>query len=65
MTANELGRMVGQRGTINVSPGSMRMAVIVLDAKTTYGEDRLLVMPVAGTGQVWVAAFRFVRDDHA
>ena len=52
MTANQMSVAVGQR--VQLRTGSLRVDCTVLDAKTAWGNVRLLVEPVAGTGQQWV-----------
>lgn len=42
-------------GTVNwISLGSITVEVTILDYKCSWGKDRWLVTPVAGTGETWV-----------
>lgn len=45
-------KYVGKKGTIFA--GGLSVQVKVKDVKTSYGRDRYLVTPVAGSGEVWV-----------
>ena len=44
--------LIGKTGTIHM--GAMAVYVKILDAKTAYGVERVLVTPVAGEGSQWV-----------
>ena len=55
-TAQELGALVGQRGALQV--GGFSFFVEVRDAKNAYGNARILVEPVNGSGSEWVAVER-------
>ena len=55
-TVRELGALVGERGWLQV--GAFAFPVEVRDAKNAYGNARLLVEPVNGTGSEWVAVER-------
>ena len=58
MTTNELERLVGMRATI-VERG-ITFGVRILDSRTVYGRDELLVSPDGphGDGQAWVTVDR-------
>lgn len=51
-------RWIGLRGLVAVG-GDMHVMVTVADVKQAYGSLRLLVVPVMGTGQMWVEESRF------
>jgi hypothetical protein len=38
---------------VHIELGGLRVAVVVLDVKKSYGKVRFLVSPVRGTGEVW------------
>lgn len=48
---HELEKYVGKTATVNV--GGLTVQVIIKDFKTSYGRERYLVSPIAGTGEVW------------
>lgn len=54
MTARELAEMVGKAGTYSVN--SLKIDVVVLDAKQVYGRVDFLIEPKAGSGRIWVAS---------
>ena len=56
MTASELARLIGHEATI--SSDGLQVRVRILDGRTAYGREDLLVTPVAGEGQRWVSAER-------
>lgn len=49
---NIIYKFVGKKGTIFA--GGLRVEVEIKDVKNSYGRDRYLVTPVAGSGEVWV-----------
>lgn len=49
---NTIYQFVGKKGTIFA--GGLRVEVEIKDVKNSYGRDRYLVTPVAGSGEVWV-----------
>lgn len=51
-TALEMLPAVGQLVAVRCDLGAVTCKV--LDVKNSYGRNRLLVVPVAGSGQVWV-----------
>lgn len=55
-TAKQMQVAIGAR--INVRCESMQIECIVEDVKNSWGQARLLVRPVAGTGQQWVEMSR-------
>ncbi len=42
---------VGKKGVFAV--GGIKVQVEIVDYKNSYGRDRWLVKPVAGSGEVW------------
>ena len=42
---------VGEKGTMFT--GGFKVEVEIVDYKNSYGRDRWLVKPVAGSGEVW------------
>jgi hypothetical protein len=53
-TAQGLSILIGRRGLYSTSP--FAFPVEVLDAKIGYGNLRLFVTPVGGSGECWVDA---------
>ncbi len=51
-TAIEAMKDIGRKGTVVM--GGLSVNVEVLDFKNSYGQDRWLVTPLSGNGQVWV-----------
>jgi len=65
MTTAEAQKLIGQTGTIAVQgDGDMRVQVEVTDTKTAYGNVRVQVSPILGSGSAWVNLSR-VRLDGA
>ena len=56
MNAKELYTYIGKRGTVEL--GGVGVHVEVTDAKVSYGNARFLIMPIAGSGTVWVDSAR-------
>jgi hypothetical protein len=48
----ELMRLLGRRGVLRVE--SLRVEVVVQDAKLAYGNTRVLVSQVSGDREQWV-----------
>ena len=53
LSAIELMRWVGKSATYRVRD-DMFMAVEITDAKESYGSTRVEIVPVSGTGSIWV-----------
>lgn len=51
-TFNELQQYINRKMDINL--GGLRVSIVILDIKMSYGRTRFLVSPVAGKGEVWV-----------
>jgi hypothetical protein len=55
MTYRKKASAIGKRATIQTTlPTGLTIEVNVLDYKFSYGNDRWLVRPVAGSGRAWV-----------
>lgn len=52
-TANELQTLVGKEGSIQEA--GLVIGVRIKDAKVSYGRPRVLVTPIAGSGETWRA----------
>jgi hypothetical protein len=39
---------------VHVYLGGLKIAVVILDIKNSYGRTRYQVSPVTGTGEIWV-----------
>lgn len=57
MTSEELATYVGREGLLSMG-GAIAIEVKSLDARESFGRLDILVEPVAGTGQAWVAESR-------
>ena len=56
MTNAELAEFVGRTGLLSMD--KIAVEVRAHDAREVYGRLDILVEPIAGTGQVWVAESR-------
>ena len=56
MNAREALKVIGQTGTLDTN--ELSVSITVLDIKSSYGQTRYLVQPVAGSGEVWVNDYR-------
>lgn len=55
MTANELRAFIGQTGLVAFAQNTgCKARVTVLDAKQSYGNNRVLVTPLDGHGAMWI-----------
>jgi hypothetical protein len=52
MTNTDFSKIVGRRARIKV--GAMLVLVKVVDARSAYGRDDVLITPQAGEGRQWV-----------
>ena len=59
-TVGSLLPMIGQRVLVKLE--SVRVSCMILDAKYVYGNQRYLVHPVNGQGQMWVDAARITSE---
>ena len=57
MTNQELAAYVGREGLVTYG-GTIAVQVKSLDAREVYGRLDILIEPIAGTGQTWVAESR-------
>jgi hypothetical protein len=53
-TANELSVAIGRRVLVSAGNG-LWFPCEVIDAKSSYGQERILVSPEAGEGKAWVS----------
>lgn len=58
-TANQMQPAIGE--TIAIRLESLTVNVRVMDAKTAWGNVRLLVRPCMGEGETWIDCSRVVR----
>lgn len=58
--ASQLAALIGQRGILVTGQEKLRVAVLVREAKTSYGRPRVYVTPLAGDVErgTWVEAER-------
>jgi hypothetical protein len=49
--------VIGREGIVRYD--TIKVAVRVLDVKTSYGCTRYLIAPIAGGGEAWIDAARF------
>lgn len=57
MTSAELSAYVGKKGLLNFG-GTIAIEITSKDAREVFGRLDVLVEPVAGTGEAWVAESR-------
>lgn len=55
-----IDKYVGKKATV-VCDLSLTIEVKILDVKMSYGRERYLVTPVAGSGEVWVEAVTLTK----
>ena len=53
----EIAAMIGKKATLT-TPEGLKIPVRVLDVRSTYGRQEVLVEPVTGTGKAWVGVKR-------
>ncbi len=53
MTATQLGARVGQ--LVYLQASGLEVLCKVVDAKRSYGQERVRIEPMEGKGQAWVA----------
>jgi len=61
VTASKLRALIGQLGRIQ-GDGSIFYDVEIKDAKIGYGNTRVLIAPITGTGEAWVNRSRVRLD---
>lgn len=61
MTAREMVPAIGAEVLIAVGVGDIACACKVMDVKTSWNQVRLLVQPLAGSGEAWVDSSRLRR----
>ncbi len=54
-------KYVGKKGLIPATAGIL-VEVTVKDVKTSYGQNRFLVTPIAGKGEAWVENITLIDD---
>jgi N-glycosylase/DNA lyase len=54
---NDISKKIGK--TAEVKLKTLVFKVKILDYKFSYGRDRWLVAPVAGSGQMWIENVKF------
>lgn len=55
-----IDKYVGKKATV-VCDLSLTIEVKILDVKMSYGRERYLVTPVAGSGERWVEAVALIK----
>lgn len=63
MTAREGARLLGRKG-MWACGRDIAVQVRIVDARSVYGRMQVLVEPVSGTGQQWVAVEAVVGIDN-
>ncbi len=56
-TVTTMARYVGQQGVFETKEG-LAVHVRILDARIDFGQLRVKIVPLAGTGECWVNAGR-------
>jgi len=63
MTRNTVQQLLPAVGSeVSIRVQDLVIRVTVLDAKNSYGQIRLLVTPVTGSGQQWIELGRLVVE---
>jgi hypothetical protein len=57
MTALEMNDVIGAQVFLEAVPG-LQVRCLVTNAKTSYGRQRLQIVPLSGKGQAWVNSER-------
>lgn len=69
MTAKDLGALIGRTGYVGMSSSNsgdrVRVDVRILDARTAFGREDVLVEPVAGAGKTWVSLDNVTLNEEA
>lgn len=60
LTVQTMQSSIGK--TVQLRFESLRVSAEVIDAKSSYGKVRLLVKPIAGSGQQWIEESRIVPE---
>lgn len=55
MTASEMSAAIGTLVYLEAVPG-LRVLCLITNAKSSYGKQRLEIVPLRGTGKAWVNA---------
>ena len=58
MTYAELQRIMGKEAILETLHEHLRVCVRIIDGRTAYGRQDVLVEPLSGEGSVWVSAER-------
>lgn len=53
-TARTMSVAIGNRVLYPVANSNIAFDCLVIDAKSSFGNARVLIRPVAGTGELWV-----------
>ena len=56
-----VAELVGRSGLVDMD--GLNVRVKVLNFKSAYGTLRLLITPISGAGEKWIAMDRFTSDD--
>jgi hypothetical protein len=56
MTAKTAAHMLNSYATIDMN--GVRINVEIVDVKRSYGNERFLITPISGNGEVWVDSGR-------
>lgn len=63
-TAKELSTNIGRKASLALPDCTINVTVVIIDAKTSFGNDRYLVSPVSGDGSAWVSTSRINFTKH-
>ena len=61
-TYQEQSKIIGKEAMIETN--GLRLKVLVKDHKQSYGKDRWLVTPVAGSGNIWVERLSVLNNQN-
>ena len=54
MTTTQTNLLLGQRGQIFVERNKLAIEVQIVDARSSYGRQEVMIQPTSGLGRTWV-----------
>jgi len=58
MNVKEMAQCIGQRGLLNITNTEIRIPVVILNVRQTFGRIDYQVTPIGGDGETWVQSNR-------
>lgn len=63
MSVAEMAKNIGKEALLVVEGGELTIVVVITDVKVSFGNERMLIKPVNGTGTKWVSSDRLKMVD--